>query len=378
MARLNLKSAVRKGHKFDAPADFPISLLLLPRLCPEPRNVLFEIAMIIRIFLAAVVLAALFYLVDMSDLVTVLRELDAYDISLLLLLSVILIYISSAKWKLFLQARGHSTSVLYLMKLYTVGYFVNAFSPSFVGGDVVRSLKVAKQVGNAEDALSATFFERFTGVLAMAIMSVAMLLLGVSFTKGIEISVILFGLGSGAIACVCFSSVVSTPVFKLLRWGLLRLPGVHRLGVTTSGVNRALDLCDRFERVVSFGRRDPVLISKAMLWSFAYHIFAVLNTYVAARAIGWDAPDIAGLFVVVPLVLIVSMIPLTPSGWGIQEGAFFYFLQRLGGSDAQSLGVGLVLRAKTLLLAMIGGLIWAAMKRSVPYSSSTTSMSESA
>lgn len=101
-----------------------------------------------------------------------------------------------------------------------------------------------------------------------------------------------------------------------------------------------------------------------MLWSFAYHGFAVLNTYAAARAIGWNAPSMGELFVVVPLVLILSTIPLTPSGWGIQEGAFFYFLQRIGGTEAQSLGVGLVLRAKTLIIAALGGILWALMRPS--------------
>ena len=71
-----------------------------------------------------------------------------------------------------------------------------------------------------------------------------------------------------------------------------------------------------------------------------------------------------GLFIVVPLVLLVSMVPLTPAGIGIQEGAFLFFLQRIGATEAQGLGVGVVLRAKVMVIAMLGGLLWLYVRKS--------------
>jgi len=60
------------------------------------------------------------------------------------------------------------------------------------------------------------------------------------------------------------------------------------------------------------------------------------------------------------------MAPLTPSGLGLQEGAFLFLLQRIGASHAQGLGVGLVLRAKVMLVAVIGGVLWLRVRKQAP------------
>ena len=89
-----------------------------------------------------------------------------------------------------------------------------------------------------------------------------------------------------------------------------------------------------------------------------YHTVTVVNTLAAAAAVGWSQPPVAELFVVLPLILLVGALPLTPNGLGIQEGAFFFFLCAVGASPAQALGVALVLRAKSYVLALFGWLVW--------------------
>jgi uncharacterized membrane protein YbhN (UPF0104 family) len=89
----------------------------------------------------------------------------------------------------------------------------------------------------------------------------------------------------------------------------------------------------------------------------------VANTKLAADAVGWDAASISGLFVVVPLVLLVSIIPLTPNGIGLQEGAFLFFLERIGAARSEALAVGLIIRAKVTIIGLIGGILWLSAKR---------------
>ena len=113
-------------------------------------------------------------------------------------------------------------------------------------------------------------------------------------------------------------------------------------------------------------RGNKRLLFRALLLSLFFHCLTVVNTYLAARAVGWENPDIGGLFMVVPLVLLVSMAPITPSGLGIQEGAFLFLLRRIGATEAEGLGVGLILRAKVFLLALVGALIWVKLRRVLP------------
>ena len=87
-------------------------------------------------------------------------------------------------------------------------------------------------------------------------------------------------------------------------------------------------------------------------------MLTVYNTLLSATAVGWDSASVSGLFVVVPLVLLVSILPLTPNGVGLQEGAFLFFLERVGASRPEALAVGVVLRAKVTILGGIGGVLW--------------------
>lgn len=311
---------------------------------------------IFRFLLAILVLFGLFSLVGVSEMLHVFREVDAYWLTLLLLLAPVMVWTSCLKWQLFIKASGNKVPMLHLMKLYTVGYFFNTFTPSYVGGDVARSFHLGKYLSNQRDAFIATFLERFTGLLAMSMLGVLFLSLGASATAGLSIAILSVAFGAFILGLICFSLRFANVSFAIARWACNKfLPGKF--------IQKALGLIEKVDQGMCHARSNRVLLFKALLLSLFFHCLTVLNTYLAARTVGWENPDVAGLFVVVPLVLLVSMAPITPSGLGIQEGAFLFFLQRIGGSKAHGLGVGLVLRAKILLLGVVGGLLWLHVRR---------------
>jgi uncharacterized protein (TIRG00374 family) len=108
---------------------------------------------------------------------------------------------------------------------------------------------------------------------------------------------------------------------------------------------------------------SPKLMFKAMLVSFAFHIFTVLNVAVGGYCIGWTNIPFMDLFVVLPIVLLIGAVPITPNGLGLQEGAYFFFLQQLGATPDQAVAISLALRAKAYLLAVIGAGIWFGLKK---------------
>lgn len=268
-----------------------------------------------------------------------------------------MIWLSCLKWRLFINAAGHDVSIIYLMRLYVIGYFFNIFTPSNVGGDVCRSLHLGKELNDQRTAFTSTFLERFTGLFAMAILGLAFVVLGEKATTGIELSIMLIAGFTSIIALLCFSELASALAFRSL---YLILEG----GAERTIFRRLRNWTAKLEQAMSYAREKKSLFGKAMILSFLFHLSAVANTYLAARAIGWQNPDFAALFVVVPLVLIVSMLPLTPSGIGIQEGAFLFFLQRIGATRAEALSVGFILRAKVLLIAFLGWGLWLFYSRS--------------
>jgi len=309
-----------------------------------------------RMFFAAFVLAVLFYYAGSAEVLQLLLSADLLYVTLLMLITVPMIWVSCLKWQLFISACGHRVSIYRLMHLYTMGYFFNVFMPSSVGGDVLRGYHLGKHLGSQEDGMVTTFLERFTGLLAMALLGVVFVSLGSQATAGAEVAILLVGVGAGLLSCFCFSHICRSLMVSVALW-FSRLSGSSRLEALI------LKLLTRVDAAMELTRGKPGLFSKAMILSLAFHMMTIVNTYLACRVIGWNDPDLAGLFVIVPLVLLVSMVPLTPNSLGIQEGAFSFFLQRIGGTASEAFGVGIILRVKVMLIALIGGLVWVLYRR---------------
>lgn len=305
----------------------------------------------LRMLVAFGLLAGLVWIAGSRDLLSVFQRLDLVSVLLLLGVSALLIWLSCIKWRLFIRAWGHDAPILHLMRIYTITYFYNMFAPSFLMGDVARSYHLGRRLENQKDAFVATFLERLTGLLAMVLLGTVFVAIGTRATAGVEYAILSASFVTILGTLICFSPYT----FALARsFGsfALRLVRLKKLAAKfealTTEIARAMDVA----------RKSESLFFKAMLWSVAFHCGTVLNTYVAARAIGWENPDIGGLCIVVPLVLLVAIAPITPSGIGIQEGAFMFFLQRVGATQAEALAVGLVLRAKNVVTASVGWLLW--------------------
>lgn len=298
----------------------------------------------IKNIFALSLIVVLFYLVDWRELSGAFSNLSFAAVFLLLAVSILLVYASAMKWSYFLEALSRRVSVFSLFSLYIVGYFVNLLVPSYIGGDALRSYYVGRRVGQHE-ALTATILERYTGLAAMLLL---------------------------ALVCMWFSRLVTWQIKLAIAALALAVAAVTSLALSPRAlaffgrITQFKDSVRHLERIQSgfhLVRSDKKLLLKAMALSFLYHGFTVFNTVVAAWAVGWHNPPWAELFVVLPVILLIGSLPLTPSGLGLQEGAFFYFLQGIGASPAEALGVAVLLRAKSYCLALAGGVVWLTIPR---------------
>lgn len=300
---------------------------------------------LLKILFVVASFTILFSFVDIPTLLASFKHATPPLVTYFFLVSVALIYMSAIKWQLFLEELGGRVSALRLFGYYLVGYFVNLIVPSYVGGDAARSYLVGRQVGQHE-AAAATICERYTGFFAMIILAVTF----VWFIPQLplHITVIVVGLACGLL----IGTVIA------LSDSLLKVLEVIPL------LNRLLPPFRKVQAGLRFASRQPKLVVHSMAISFLFHSFTVLNVLAAGWLVGWEQVPVAKLFVVLPLILLIGAVPITPGGVGLQEGAYFYFLGRLGATEEQALAIALALRAKAYVLAVFGGVIWLAVSGS--------------
>jgi uncharacterized membrane protein YbhN (UPF0104 family) len=288
---------------------------------------------------AAALVVALLLSVDGTELIGALSQLSVPLGIYLLYISGVLIYLSALKWKLFLESFGCVVSLARLNALYYVGYFVNLILPSHLGGDAVRSWYLGKSVGQHE-AFAATLLERLLGLVAM----LGLALISIWFVPSASVAV------RGAIVCMAVGLGLAVGCL-LSPWCLAVVARLPRIG-------RFVVHLQKVQGVLRGAAANRAVLLKALVLSLLFHSITVVNTVAAAAAVGWFGVPYADLFVVLPIILLIGSLPITPSGLGLQEGAFLYFLTGLGATPAQALGVGVILRIKSYVLAAIGGLVW--------------------
>lgn len=298
------------------------------------------------IFIAKLIITTLLVLllietIDWRGSLSLIIDISLFYVFLLIVVGLFMIAISALKWQIFLNARGINVPLTHLFLLYLVGYFFNNFLPSNVGGDVARSFALGRQIRNLADSFGSVFLERFTGLLGLLIIAVLVFAFNVRMVGKPELGIFL----------ALFLSSLVTIFFLLFTNGALKLIGVLARYKPMARIQKKFD---QFLRAVYFFRNQPVVLSKAMVISFLYHAMTSVNTYVVCLALGLDV-SFLDLAVVVPIILVVSMIPISLNSIGVWEGSFVYFFSIIGVPASAALSVALVLRAKNLFFSLVGG-----------------------
>jgi glycosyltransferase 2 family protein len=285
-------------------------------------------------------------LVESQALYAVFSSVSLGYIALLILISVILIEISVVKWRLFLRFFGGEAKLLELFSLYLAGYFFSTFLPSQVGGDAVRSWSLGKRVGQRV-ALSSTILERYTGLLTMLFFGC----IGLCFAPKVPFLALLFyfficiAVAGGTIA------ILNQKILKILFFYTPFKKYEKKLLALREGLASVI--------------KSPKTLFIGFVLSVFFNYMMVVNLWVACHAVGWTQVYFIDLCLVLPLISVVGNIPVSPSGLGVQEGAIYFFLQSIGATPSQSLGVALILRAKVMLLAVVGGVVYMFSKNQV-------------
>lgn len=299
----------------------------------------------VRLILGILAIVILLYVIDVHTVVAALRDIRLIDLVYLLVLSIALVLVSVMKWRAFLERLGIQASIPHLFRLYLVGYFVNLIMPSSLGGDVVRSIYVGNNVDKVR-AVSATLLERYTGLLAMVFMSLIAVFFAPQVTT--QVRTLTFVVGFATLALTV----------ALLTGQLVRLSALLRVPLK---IHTKLE---RLQEGLHWGLSDRALLIRAAVLSISFHLLTIVNTAAVGHAVGWETIPWSDLLVVVPLILLVGAIPVSPQGLGIQEGAFLFFLHSVGATTGQALAIGLVLRAKSYVLAAVGGVMWLGLSKS--------------
>jgi uncharacterized membrane protein YbhN (UPF0104 family) len=253
---------------------------------------------------SAILLGALFLLVDTTSLWRELQRIPLWVALPAFALSAVQIVISSWRWRYTGKRLGLSIGLGDAVQEYYLATFVNQVLPGGVLGDVNRALRHGARVGKRQKAAHAVAIERLSGQLVLA------LVVGLGLIALWQANVLTLSL-AGSSAAIGWLPIV---LLLAVAGGLL----VLRL-YSARFKAYLVALGDDARQALFSWPALPLQLTSSLLIVASYLavflLLAVAVDYVNSAAA-------AAVLMALCTVLLLSMvIPLTVAGWGIREGA---------------------------------------------------------
>ncbi|HYT87095.1 MAG TPA: lysylphosphatidylglycerol synthase transmembrane domain-containing protein [Gemmataceae bacterium] len=238
---------------------------------------------------------------------------------------------STLRWAYLARALGFQRSFGQLTGIYFIGMYFNLLLPTSVGGDVVRAWYLDSRSGRRLTAFVSVFLDRVSGLLVLLVMS-------------------------------CVALVVSPlELPNWVSWFVWGATGCALLGLATvpllaghgeKGAARRAKLRDALAVV-----RSPRVLVGTTLMSLAVQAANVVIVWLIGVAISAPVP-FAYYWIMVPMVSLLTMLPISVNGTGVREWSMVLFLAHLQVSDGTATALALLWFSVYVVVSLAGGLVY--------------------
>ncbi len=259
--------------------------------------------------------------------------------------------VSSVRWRLLARPLGFRAPAGRYVAIYFVGMFFNLLLPTSVGGDVVRAWYLAR---HGEPTMAeGRGVAAFVSVLADRLSGLAVLLVIACVAAAVcpvpaWMAGTVWALAGGAVLGLTVLAAIGA-------WQPERANAQDHPG-SKAFVERLRSLARSLARTPALYRRHPRPLVAATLLSVVVQAGNVLIVWLIGAAL--DAPVPASFYwVLVPLVSLLTLVPISVNGMGVREGAVVLLLGQVGVSSGTALSLAFLWFAVGAA-ASLGGVVF--------------------
>ncbi len=306
---------------------------------------------LLRLVAGVGIIAYLFSRMDLQGLNAVLRESLTRWPWLLggAMICFVCLYIGVIRWKIILDGRGLRMAWGRVFSVFFIGQFFNAFMFGSTGGDLARAFYAAQETNHKKtEAVATVLIDRMIGLVLLDFIALVMLFARAPFYINHPVTHVpaLIMLGMNLLTVI--GLVVLFNIHRFQHWPLFRRIANHAV------------IGPIFRRTfisIFFYRRKTGVLFKTILLSLIAHLLCIVECYCLGRSFQIHLGLIAYL-TVIPLILAIAALPITPGGLGIREGLAVALFATLGIGITQSLPLALMLYLISVVWSLFGGIIF--------------------
>lgn len=300
----------------------------------------------LRFFLGFFLIAFIISRVNYDKLVELLPAIKLHFILIGLIWLLLDRVIMAYRWVILLKAKGVKIPLLSIVKVYFLSSFWGTFLPSSFAPDVIRVYAVSKYNASTSDVLSSVVVDRVIGTFSLSLV-VLISLVAIFSSQTIDINPNIFW----AALAILFLIVLLT-FSDRLPWKRFQgyLP-LQKGNILWGFLAKFYNSCKEY-------KSNKMVLVSILSISFIQHVLNVFVIYMIFLSLDLQI-DMLYLFIYVPLVVFITMVPVSIGSLGVQEGAFVYFFSKAGTSIQEALTIAIIFRVLMTISSLPGGVIYA-------------------
>jgi len=275
------------------------------------------------------------------------------DLKLLLIspaIVLVVIVLRGARWRLLMRVVGIECSLLRSVTVWMIGFFAASVTPA-KAGDAIRALYLQNDTGRTfGETFLTVFIDRLMDLVLVLVLGVVSVLLFWRYFIKLPSywAILLAAVGIGVIVYLLSNR-------KMMRY--LLKPIFEALVPRKYKEKFSLNFHTFYDSLEHY-RRRPAIMALAMLLTVAAWAIVFALAWYLTVVFGIDV-DPAFVFLIMPIVTLVELIPISVSGLGTRDAAVIYFFSLVGVSSAAAVSFSIgYLIVGTYLTAAVGFFIW--------------------
>jgi uncharacterized membrane protein YbhN (UPF0104 family) len=244
---------------------------------------------------------------------------------------------AALRWRWILRQLGYPLTTGASVEAWLVGQCASQILPAVVGGDAARIIRLRRYHVPTTAALVSVVIDRFAGFVALVVLSAFTVPMLTAYKNTLIPDEIFWAVG---MSCLLVAIVLLS-----LRWTantavVSRIPRLAQVQGALRAVRPTKEGLLLFA-LIGLGTNMTVIIS-------AFLLGRELNPLM----------DLYSCFAILPLVSLLTFIPISIAGWGVREALMMSAFALIDVPATDALAVSIKLGLANLALGLIGGIVW--------------------
>jgi uncharacterized membrane protein YbhN (UPF0104 family) len=303
----------------------------------------------VRAGLTALILLYLLRQIDAGSALRAMLQANPVALAVVALLVLLDRVVMIWRWLLLLRASGTPIATATAARIFLVSSFVGSFLPAGVGGDAARAFALGQRTAQRGAAVASVAVDRILGVVAIALMGAIGVAIYARNHPDPEVQLV----AVSSAAAVLVASGAAVWADRWIRW----LPASWH---EWTPVRLPLRIAD----AVAAYRAQPRTLLAVFGLSVLVQLLRILQAYGLGLGLGVAVPFTYYL-VFMPIGLLMLLLPISVSGFGLPQVFMVWLLRPQGVPDELSLALSTLIVLSGLFGNLPGAWLYLRTRRDV-------------